>query len=401
MKQISRVLSTYTADVSGVCSALYEMGGMTIMHDPSGCNSTYNTHDEPRWYDMPSMVYISGLSEYEAVLGDDNKLINDIVEAAEELHPRFVAIAGTPIPMMVGTDFKGIAKILERKLGIPVFGFDTNGMHSYVFGGGIALAAVARRFCEPGVSPARPWGEEPMVNLLGVTPLDFSVNGSVEALKDAFRKRGIGVVGCWAMGSSFEELRKAGKAHVNIVVSAVGLELAKALEALYGTPWVMGIPVGRKLTEEMILAVNKAAETGENQIPVLSTKTEGKAQTYRKVYMIGEWVWAASLRYSLLYEYGFGDVTVICPLEPLESVEGVDEKTMFLPYEDALEAQLSDAELVIADPIYRRILPQGKDVQFIEFPHEGYSGRIYRRQIPVFIEDAWNSWLKTQTGWEA
>ena len=45
MKQVSVTLSTYTADVSGVCSALYELGGMVVIHDPSGCNSTYNTHD--------------------------------------------------------------------------------------------------------------------------------------------------------------------------------------------------------------------------------------------------------------------------------------------------------------------------------------------------------------------
>ena len=46
MKQVSVTLSTYTADVSGVCSALYELGGMVVIHDPSGCNSTYNTNDE-------------------------------------------------------------------------------------------------------------------------------------------------------------------------------------------------------------------------------------------------------------------------------------------------------------------------------------------------------------------
>ena len=58
MKQVSVTLSTYTADVSGVCSALYELGGMVVIHDPSGCNSTYNTHDEPRWYDMDSLVLL-------------------------------------------------------------------------------------------------------------------------------------------------------------------------------------------------------------------------------------------------------------------------------------------------------------------------------------------------------
>lgn len=69
MKRINRILPVYAADISGVCSALYELGGMTVMHDASGCNSTYTTHDEPRWYSMDSMVYISALSELEAVMG--------------------------------------------------------------------------------------------------------------------------------------------------------------------------------------------------------------------------------------------------------------------------------------------------------------------------------------------
>ena len=56
MRQSYRIIPIYTADVSGVCSALYELGGMTVMHDPSGCNSTYNTHDELRWYDQDSLI---------------------------------------------------------------------------------------------------------------------------------------------------------------------------------------------------------------------------------------------------------------------------------------------------------------------------------------------------------
>ena len=91
LRQTCAILSTYTADVSGVCSALYEMGGMTVMHDASGCNSTYNTHDEPRWYDIPSLVFISALAEVEALMGDEEKLIGDVCRAAEELRPRFIA----------------------------------------------------------------------------------------------------------------------------------------------------------------------------------------------------------------------------------------------------------------------------------------------------------------------
>ena len=145
MKRSYKIIPIYTADVSGVCSALYELGGMTVMHDPSGCNSTYNTHDEIRWYDQDSMIYISGLTEIDAVMGNDEKLIRDIEIAAEELKPKFIALAGSPIPYMNGTDFEAIAKILEQDLGIPAFSVPTNGMHDYVYGVGRALAEIAKR----------------------------------------------------------------------------------------------------------------------------------------------------------------------------------------------------------------------------------------------------------------
>lgn len=460
MRQVSRVLSTYTADVSGVCSALYEMGGMVIMHDASGCNSTYNTHDEPRWYDMPSMVYVSGLSELEAVMGDDDKLLRDVERAAKELHPRFVAIAGTPIPMMMGTDFKGIARLLEKRLGIPVFGFATNGTHSYVSGVGMALAQAAKRFCLPKEQLSRTdkgqqrtdaetvdGTERPCVNLLGVTPLDLSVTGNVEALKEVFESAGYRVKSCWAMGSDFEELIRAGEADVNVAVSVSGIETAIVLEEMYGTPWVLGLPAGMELTRKVLEAVDLAAAAGKNQLalalePDGSAREERMPQTlesdehisekhvfsvsekavcreigktgenHRKTYIIGEWVWAMALRYSLITEYGYDRVSVICPLESEELfadrlLAGREERILgvldvaaragaFLEDEDQIEERLKDAELVIADPIYRRALPKDRTVDFMEFPHEGYSGRIYRKDIPIFIGRQWNQWFENR-----
>ena len=40
MKQTSRIISTCSADTFGVCSALFELGGMTVMHDASGCKES-------------------------------------------------------------------------------------------------------------------------------------------------------------------------------------------------------------------------------------------------------------------------------------------------------------------------------------------------------------------------
>jgi len=371
MKQTSRIISTYSADVFGVCSALFELGGMTVMHDASGCNSTYTTHDEPRWYDMDSMVYISGLSEMEAIMGDDEKLIGDIVSAAEQLQPRFVAVAGTPIPAMTGFDFEAVAELIEQRTGIPAFGFPTTGMNTYVHGASMALAAVARRFV---TAPAEKTADF-TVNILGLTPLDFSVSGADKSIARALETAGMRVLSRWAMGSDLEELSAAGGAHVNLVVSATGLGAAQVLWERFGMPWVAGVPMGETFAAQVIAALKKAAETGENQAP-LSDLPGGE------IAVIGEGITSLSLAAALESERGEG-VRVLCTTEGAEQL--LREKDRRVQYEEEIIAALSDVKTVIADPLFRPICPG--HVRFVPLPTEAFSGRIYRSEIADLAAD--------------
>ena len=292
MKQVSKIISTYSADVFGVCSALFELGGMTVMHDASGCNSTYTTHDEPRWYDMDSMVFISGLTEMEAILGDDEKIIGDIVDAANQLHPRFIAIAGTPIPAMTGFDYEGAARLIEHRTGIPAFGFATTGMEHYVLGAGMAFAALAERLVQHQERT-----ERPSVNILGLTPLDFSVNGTDRAIAARLEENGWQVCSRWAMGSSLEELAGAAAAHVNLVVSETGLEAAECLRRRFGTPYVVGVPYGGAWSEQLLRALEEAVKTGENRLPIVG-RGDGEC------VLIGEAVTTLSLACAIELETG-------------------------------------------------------------------------------------------------
>ena len=79
-------------------------------------------------------------------MGNDEKFLSDIKEAAREFHPKFIALVSSPIPFMNGTDFPALAKVLEIETGIPSFAVPTNGMHDYVYGAGMALEEIARRF---------------------------------------------------------------------------------------------------------------------------------------------------------------------------------------------------------------------------------------------------------------
>ncbi len=371
MKQTQTIISTYTADVSGVCSALFELGGMTVMHDASGCNSTYNTHDEPRWYDQDSLVFISGLSEIEAIMGDDEKLVGDIVDAAEQLHPRFVAIAGTPIPMMTGCDIPAIAAEVEARTGIPSFGFQTNGMHSYVSGAGMALAAYADRMIRRDVSK-----EKGTVNLLGITPLDFSVNGQAGSMKELLERAGWKVKSVWAMGSTPEELALAGEAQVNLAVSSVGLEPAQALRRKFGTPYVVGTPYGKAFPEKILKALETAARDNENQNAFDFLLPERDGETV----ILGESVLSRSLAAALSLEHGLNP-RVICPVESQPGI--LSPEDLSLENETEIAAALQSAKAVIADPLFQPIVPAG--CLFYPLPHEAFSGRLFRNGIPNLI----------------
>ena len=92
MSKLCINLPPYSPDYSGCASALFELGGMIVLHDASGCTGNYLGYDEPRWMGSKSIVFCSGLRHMDAILGNDNLLIDRIIKAAESLKPRFIAV---------------------------------------------------------------------------------------------------------------------------------------------------------------------------------------------------------------------------------------------------------------------------------------------------------------------
>ena len=367
MNNCARILSFYASDTAGVASMLYELGGMTVVHDASGCNSTYATHDEPRWYRRPAMVYISALTELDAILGGDAKLVADVARAARELFPRFIALCGSPMPFMTGVDFDAVAREIEQVCGIPALGLHTNGMHSYIQGASDALVAYLSRFCD---REAKPCGKL-SVNILGATPLDFSVNGAVESMTRLLTENGFAVQSCMAMGSTPETIAQAGTARVNLVVSAAGLAAAEWLKKIFGTPFVAGVPFGEKFSREVLADLRKSAEDGLDRMPC-ARRTASAGGTA----VVGESIAAASLACTLKTP-----ARVLAPAELLPQFPVPGDEV--ISGEDDAERAFDASSAVIADPMYRPVVPPG--VPFAALPHEAFSGRCYRHAIPDLI----------------
>lgn len=376
----------------GVCSALFELGGMTIMHDASGCNSTYTTHDEPRWFDMDSMVYISALTEMEAIMGDDEKLLGDIEEAASAQHPKFVAIAGTPIPTMTGFDFESVALLAESRTGLPCMGFSTTGMNTYIHGASMAFEALAQRFVEvPSTDNSKK--TRPHVNVLGLTPLDFSINGQDRSIVAWLEEIGFDVVSTWGMSCTLEDISRAAEADVNLVVSASGIAAANVLYERFGIPYAVGLPIGteqKQILADILMSYaqkteNVSAAHSNNPALAHNNPLSGEDGT---ICLIGEAI--ASLALANAIELGTQrDTKVLCTTEPMGM--NLREKDSVTPDEEDITEELkalhkqSKLAAVIADPLYKPIIPEG--VRFISLPSEAFSGRLYRNDIPNLIEN--------------
>ena len=345
MKKTYRILPVYTGDVSGAASALYELGGMTVIHDPSGCNSTYNTHDETRWFDTESLIYISGLNDIDAITGNDEKFINDICYAAEKMKPLFIALANSPLPYLNGTDFKGICKVLEEKTGLPCFYVNTNAMHDYSKGQSEAFLSFAKRMLKDPEKKVKNG-----VNIIGMTPLDFTST-------DIYMSDGHEIVSNWSLNTSYEEVMKATQAELNIAVSSSGIAACEYMKERFDIPYVKGLPWNGK---------------AQNYLDV--------ARKASRKYIVGETVISGSIA-AYLKETTGEDYNVIASTEITDGLLLDCDKRCH--GEEEIEEALKDAETIIADPMVKYISPAS--AKFVELPHFAMSGRIYRKQIPNLI----------------
>lgn len=345
MKKAYKILPVYTGDVSGFASALYELGGMLVIHDPSGCNSTYNTHDEVRWYKQEALIYISGLNDIDAITGNDDKFISDIVRAAEDMKPKFIALANSPLPYLNGTDFKGISKIIENRTGLPCFYVQTNAMHDYTMGASKAFLAFAKKMLARSDKKTKGG-----INILGSTPLDHTNTKFVIP-------EGKTLVSNWAYGSSLDEVLKAPQAELNLVVSSTGLAAAEYMKDAFDIPYEL---LGKYL--------NVKRERSRN-------------------YIVGEPVISGFIAAQIKEKYGT-DFNVIATTEITDGLlSDCDRKCHG---EDEIRDALSDAKVIIGDPLFELISP--KSAKFIRLPHFAMSGRLYRKEIPdlMRLEDYCN-----------
>ena len=242
MRGLRKVLTPFAPDQSGAVSVLYSMGALTVVIDAGGCTGNICGFDEPRWHTARSAVFSAGLRDIDAILGRDDLLIRKLewaVRAAQSRPEtkdaiRFLALVGTPVPAVIGTDYDALARIAEKKTGLRCVPIAANGMKLYDVGAELAWTALFRKFAE---APE----QTDTVGVIGYTPLDFD-----ERTRAPF-EAAFGECAVYGLDTGLGALQAAGGVRENVVIAPSGIAAAKYLNRKFGTPYRFLDPFAERL----------------------------------------------------------------------------------------------------------------------------------------------------------
>ncbi len=366
MRKLCIDLPPLAPDYSGAASALFDMGGVVVMHDASGCTGNYTGFDEPRWLGSRSALYCSGMRSMDAIMGNDDKFIRRTLDAAKSINPSIIAYLGSPVPMVIGTDLEGMAAETETESGIPSFGFNTTGEYYYDKGASDVYMTLIKRFAR---MPQKKSDNKKRANIIGLIPIDFGNKGNDKKIYDFINSLGYEITAKFAMGLNVEQVGMCTQADINIVVSRSGLDTAEYMNKKYNIPYICAVPM--------------------NDGSIFSSKLDGTFTPFQtkgkaRVIIIHEQIFANSLRDELNRKGISADVGSMFGLDKrISSYSDLD-----LPDESTIRKLVNSGkyDVIISDPLIEKLLINEK-TRLVPIPHVAVSSKLHWDEYLDYLSD--------------
>ena len=381
MKGLRKYLTPFAPDQSGAVSVLYELGGMLVICDAGGCTGNVCGFDEPRWFETRSAVFSAGLRDMDAILGRDDRLLAKLADAAEKLDVTFAAVIGTPVPAVIGTDYRALERMLAKKTELPVLTVNTDGMELYDRGEEKAYLVLFGRFAgenvdvEPGNIEKTQTAEScdgkrngknedvsvdiedrPRVGIIGMTPQDVSDLKAAEKIRKLYADQGLRAV-CYGMGDGLDEVRNASLAAKNVVVSPAALKAAQYLQKKFGTPYEIAYPLVSELVPEVNYQGKKILIV-QQQVIANAVRKEIEKRT-------GEKETITTATWFMRKEEILTDL----------NVDAADDISLKEEDDFISLVEKEGYDVIFADPCMERMIP-GFEGVFIPLTHFAVSGKL-------------------------
>ena len=360
-KGYREVLTPFAPDQSGAVSVFYELGGITVICDAGGCTGNICGFDEPRWFRERSAVFSAGLRDMDAILGRDERLVKKLADAASLLSedgngkaPSFAAIVGTPVPAVIGTDFRALERMSEKKTGLPCIGIACDGMEFYDRGAEKAYLALFEKFAKK-TGCGTPAEKKGRLGILGAQYMDLGGIADYDALKEyAKNENGRQAVIYGSRADGTEAFADPASVCENLVVTVSGYEAAKALLSKYRVPFSCRNPLA------------------ERQMRKIAEKTR---VTGRKILVVHEQITANSCR-KALRELGAESVDVATWFMKKDELSEAGDLRLSEETDFVRAVRSGNYDMIIADPVMLPLLKGCYDGVFAGLPHFAVSGKL-------------------------
>ena len=279
MARLSLFLPPPAGDYSGAAGVLFGLDCLVVLVDAGCCTRNYTEYDEPRWARRRKTAFSAQLRTLEAVLGDEERIIEQTAEGVHELGVSCVALLGTPVPAVTGMNLPGIACDVEAQAGVPALGIETCGFETYERGASRAFKALVSRFARASEATAAHDETAPLrVNVLGLTAQDFMGETDMQACLGWLQEAGLEITFSTAGSYTLDDVAAARQADASVVVAWSGLAAARELQQRCGVPYVVGRPWCAEDARMLAELVRKAAG-GETQSGPLCMWNEEREAT--------------------------------------------------------------------------------------------------------------------------
>ena len=277
VKRVGVRRTNCSCSMPGVWRALsFVRGALVIFHSPRPCAHIAHGMDVSSFHRLtaagtsvrlsPVPLLTSGLSENEAVFGDEERLRECIRFAAQKYHPKAVFIANSCVSGVIGDDTQAIAAEMEEELGLPVTAVSAHGFldGEYYAGYLDAARALVDRFMQPAER------KEGTVVLLGDCG---GMHGEyVKELRRLLSLLGLRVTGQFPSYLALDELQAVPEAELVILLGrrmddekqAQLAALAAHIRERLGTPYLADVyAVGAEETARWLRCVGQICNREE------------------------------------------------------------------------------------------------------------------------------------------
>jgi nitrogenase molybdenum-cofactor synthesis protein NifE len=225
-----------------------------LVHGPIGCASyTWDIRGSlTSGADLFRFSFSTDLQELDVIFGGEKKLAKAIDDLVAKYHPKLVFVYSTCIVGVIGDDLDAVCKTAAQKHKIEIIPVQSSGFAGNKAAGYRAACEALLKLIKP--AEGQKVEKDKTINYLG----DFNLAGELWIIHNYLKQMGLELNVALTGDSSYETLKTATKASLNIVQCAGSMiYLANQMKDLYDTPYLNVSFLGLEDTSESLRRIAK------------------------------------------------------------------------------------------------------------------------------------------------